>query len=240
MIIRLMAVALAVFLFSQPSWARHYNSIRLSCRIHGYELSLTPAEKTGPRIRKDIYPEQIEYALDQIVYISDRAVMSESPISYKVAVQGLPLTEESDELLSALESPAWISILRATAQTMVSLELSRENILDLLEFLGSPTAHAFRETLSDFQLAPSRYYPNNTPFRIDAIPKPTLTNFVFTGTFGQRDLETCHQFDPVGLELPNDPYFNGIAYHICGVCNVDLLESSSAAFAPKAHLESKK
>ncbi len=222
---------------------KHYNSIKLSCDITGSEVSLTPINQPGPRIQTRPYSEKINYQIDQIVYVSDRAPSIEQPLSFVTATNesDFPIDqfniEESydSSIFDLFYDPAQIFIIGPSAQTTVRLEFSRDQLIELFVALGSTTARIFRGAteleFSKVEFTKSRYYTSPQLWKDAKVIAPTTT-LDFTGWYGLRRLETCYQFDPVDFHAPDDADFYGLAYHICGSCHVEILESSSALFEP--------
>lgn len=245
----LTAVLLISSTYSAICFAKHYNSINMSCEISGSEVSLTPTNAPGPRIRKISYPSKIKYVLNDVVYVSDSLPAVVWPISFTPSVNEhefpveLEDSQEGPRAFDQFHAPE-VRVSLAHAQTSVRLDFSRDQLIELLIALGSPTADTFHSaTNSGFntlEFSRTRYVL--TPELFKAV-KPAFDKhrgiqpsrdlpLEFTGWYGRRDLETCYQIDPVNFEAPEDLYFNGLAYHLCGVCKVDPLESSSPVFAP--------
>lgn len=249
----LAAIAFAFLTFPIQSFAKHYNSIRLNCEITGEEVSLTPDAVPGPRIRRIPYTDKVHYTVDQIVYISDRNFDFEGPLSYATAVNEAdflhlidPSINSADSLdegpvldlektLQPFHNPSRLFIANQSAQTTVTLPFGRDQLVDLLVLLGSPTAATFqagKETgFQEIDFSKSRYFPERNLLK-EYKQKKNETMIEFTGWYGTDSLKTCYQLDPVGFSAPEDEYYNGIAYHICGTCQVDLLESSSKVYEP--------
>jgi hypothetical protein len=119
---------------------------------------------------------------------------------------------------------------------IVFVGLTRDNAIDLLDALGSVTAVNFKDDLKEVSFSVTRFFPSpriltgtRTVSSLSATESATLD---FSGRYGTQSLETCFQIDPVGVSFPDDPYFNEIAYHVCGSCKTELLESSATAFEP--------
>lgn len=234
------------FLYPSESFGKHYNSVKLSCEISGSEVSLTPVNQPGPRIQKISYPEKVNYVLSNVVYISDSPLKLLSPMSFNFSFNEDEFpnywdedTEHLPTVFEQFHSPQ-VRVQPSHAQTTVSFELSRDQLLELLTAMGSPTADTFHSA-SDLGFASvafsrARYFPKPHLFKTIKPAWSTQRNgdlpIEFTGWFGRSDLETCYQLDPVNFDAPEDLYYNGLAYHICGTCKVEPLESSSPAFAP--------
>ncbi|MDZ4084541.1 MAG: hypothetical protein U1E10_16470 [Bdellovibrionales bacterium] len=238
--------------YSSDSSAKHYNVLKLSCEISGSEVSLTPVDQPGPRIQKISYSDKIKYVVDKIVYVSDGPAAVVLPISFTTAVNEhdfpfdspVASNEATEFLPTAFEqflAPAQIRISKPSAQTTVTLDFSREQVIELLHAMGSPTAETFYHSsesgFASVDFLRTRYFLPPGQMKGNKPAKGAVTSsrdlpIEFTGWFGRQDLETCYQIDPQNFDAPEDLYYNGLAYHLCGSCNVDLLESSSKAFAP--------
>lgn len=238
--------------YSSDSSAKHYNVLKLSCEISGSEVSLTPADQPGPRIQKISYSDKIKYVVDKIVYVSDGPAEVVLPLSFTTAVNehDFPfyppdeMSETTEFLPTAFEqflTPSQIRISKPSAQTTVTLDFSREQLIEILHAMGSPTAQTFYHSsesgFSSIDFLRTRYLLPPGQIRANKPNAGVVQSnrdlpIEFTGWFGRQNIETCYQIDPQNFDAPDDLYYNGLAYHLCGSCRVDLLESSSKAFAP--------
>lgn len=228
---------LVVSFFLRFAHANNFNVIKLSCEFSGDEVSLNTGDQPGPRLRKYVFPGTAKLTINRIVYISDGRAADVAPLSYEAAFDVPVYEERLDSLLEAFQTPIELSISRARAQTTVFVSLSRENIVDLLDELGSKTAETFNSDFSNIDFNVTRYFP--VPEQLSGLRTSTYLTSAnsallnFTGIYGNQHLETCYQIDPSGFSMPDMPLFNQISYHVCGRCKVNLLESSATAFEPR-------
>jgi hypothetical protein len=230
------SLALLMLLFVTTANANNFNSIKMSCELRGDEVSLNPQSQPGARLRKYDFPDKINFAIDRVVYVSDGRTSNVWPTTFEALFELPQYEERFDAITQSFENPTKINIARSNAVTTAFIELGRENIVDVLDALGSVTAGAFRDEMKDVPFTVTRYFPAperlNGTRTVSSLAGKTTAEFDFTGRYANQSLETCYQIDPVDMLYPDDPYFDRLSYHLCGRCKVELLESSAAAFAP--------